>query len=76
MACVQILIPLLYKFDTVLYQFFETGTSDRTLTGLDQLLRNLGFTPYPFHFSFKAPLNSRTKERIKAKLQMILPVIY
>ena len=28
----------LYKFDTVLYQFLKTGTSDRTLMGLDQLL--------------------------------------
>ena len=27
-----------YKFDTVLHQFLETGTSDRTLMGLDQLL--------------------------------------
>ena len=25
----------LYKFDKVLYQFFETGTSERTLMGLD-----------------------------------------
>ena len=31
----------LYKFDTVLYQFLKTGTSNRTLMGLDQLLRYL-----------------------------------
>ena len=36
-----------FKFDTVLYQFLETGTSDRTLMGLDQLLKCLGFSLYP-----------------------------
>ena len=28
-----------YNFDTVLYQFLETGTSDRTLMGRDQVLK-------------------------------------
>ena len=36
-----------HKFYTVLYQFLETGKSDRTLMGLDQLT--------PFHFSFTVP---------------------
>ncbi len=39
-----------YKFDTVLYKFLETGTSDRTLLGLNQLLKY-------FHFSFRVSLN-------------------
>ena len=39
---------LSYKFHTVLYQFLETGTSDRTLMGLDQLLKCLGFLYSPF----------------------------
>ena len=38
-------------------QFLETGTSDRTLMGLDQHLRCLGFMAYtPFHFSFTVTL--------------------
>ena len=43
-------IPILYKFDTVLYQFLETGTSDRTIVGLDELLWYLGFSLYPLSF--------------------------
>jgi len=38
---------IFFKFDTVLHQFLETGTSDRTLMGLDQLLKCLGFSLYP-----------------------------
>ena len=33
--------------DTVLVQFLETETSDRTLIGLDQLQKCLGFSLYP-----------------------------
>ena len=36
------------KFDTVLYQFLETGTSDITFMGLDQELKWLAFSLYPF----------------------------
>ena len=48
-----------YNFDTVLYRFFETGTSDRTLMGLNQLLR-IAYTP--FHFSFTVPLKSLSNQ--------------
>jgi len=41
-----------YDFDTVLCQFFETGTSHRCLTGIVQLLRFSVFSLYPFYFSF------------------------
>ena len=41
-----------YKFDTVLYQFFETGTSDRTLIGLQKCL---GFSLYPLSFFHYTP---------------------
>ena len=41
---------------TVLYQFLETGTSDKSLIGLNQLLKFSGFSRYPFHFSFSVPL--------------------
>ena len=44
-----------YKLDTVLYQFLEKGTSDRTLIGFDQLLKSLGFRLYPLSFFFNSP---------------------
>ena len=47
-----------YNFDTVLYQFLETDTSDRTLMGRDKLLSCLGFSLYPRHFSFTVPFSS------------------
>ena len=54
----------LYKFDTVLYQFLETGTSNKCLIGIVQLLRFSGFRLYPFHFSFTVSLM-----RLKKSLQ-------
>ena len=44
-----------YNFDTVLYQFLKTETSDRWLFGIVQLLRFSGFSLYPL-FSFTVPL--------------------
>ena len=35
------------KLVYVLYLFLETGTSDRTSKGLDQVLKCLGFSLYP-----------------------------
>ena len=35
---------------THLYKFLETGTSDITLMGLDQLLKCSGFSIYQGHF--------------------------
>ena len=43
-------------FISILYQFLETGTSDRTLICLNQLLRFSGFSLYPFSFSFTVTL--------------------
>ena len=40
----------MYNFDTVLYQFFETGTSDRCLICKVQRLRFSGFILYPLSF--------------------------
>ena len=49
-----------YKFDTVLYQFLEIGTSDRTFMVRDQQLKRLAFSLFPpFHFSFPVPLKDR-----------------
>jgi len=44
-----------YNFDTVLYQFLETGTSDRTLICLNQLLRFSDFSLYPLSFFLYSP---------------------
>ena len=46
-----------YKFDRVLYQFLETGTSDIYLIGIVKCLRFSSFTLYTFHFSFTVPLS-------------------
>ena len=48
-----------YNFDKVLYHFLETGTSDKTLICLNQLLKFSGSSLYTqLHFSFTVPLNS------------------
>ena len=39
-----------YNFDTVLYEFLETGTSDRCLIYMGQLLRFTGFSLNPLSF--------------------------
>ena len=39
-----------YNFDTVLYPFLETGTSDRCLIGIIQRLRFSGFSQYYLSF--------------------------
>ena len=39
-----------YNFDTVLYQFLETGISDKCLICLNQLLKISGFSHYPLSF--------------------------
>ena len=44
-----------YYFDTVLCQFLETGTSDKCLLGIVQLLRFLGFSLYPLLFFLYSP---------------------
>ena len=46
-----------YIFDTVLYQFLETETSDTTFTimGRDQELTRLAFSLYPLSFFLYSP---------------------
>ena len=63
-----------YKFDTVLYKFLQTGTSDKCLIGIVQLLRFSGFSLYPLSFflyspvkHFKNPFNFFNKN-LKIKL--------
>ena len=56
-----------YKFDTVLYQFLETGTLDRTLMGLDQLLKCLGFGLYPLSFFLYSPFKEDDRILILTK---------
>ena len=50
-----------YSFDSVLYQFIETWTSERTLTGLNQLLKCSGFNLYPLSFFLYSPFNLTQK---------------
>ena len=44
-----------YKFDTVLYQFFEIGTSDITFMSRDQELNWLAFNLYALSFFLYSP---------------------
>jgi len=44
-----------YNFDTVLYQFLETGSSDWTNIDQDQRLKFLGFILYPLSFKLSSP---------------------
>ena len=46
-----------YNFDTVLYQFLETGTSDIRLMCIVQNLRFSGFILYPLSFFLYSPFN-------------------
>ena len=46
-----------YNFDTVLYQFLETGTSDRCLICIVQNLKFSGFNLYPLSFFLYSPFN-------------------
>ena len=47
----------MYNFNTVLYQFLETGTSDKTFMGDDQELKWLAFSLYPLSFFLYIPFN-------------------
>ena len=49
------LVAYLLNIISVLYQFLEIGTSDRTLIGIDQRLKCCGFSLYP---PFIFPLQS------------------
>ena len=50
-----------YKFDTVLYQFLETGTSDITFMGCDQELKWSAFSLYPLPFFLYSPFKQRER---------------
>ena len=47
-----------YNVDTVLYQFLETGTSDNTQIGHDQLPKCLGFNLHHHSFYLNSPVIS------------------
>ena len=48
-------IWIFYKFDTVLYQFLETRTSDIIFLGRNQELMWLAFSLYPLSFFLYSP---------------------
>ena len=50
-----------FNFDTVLYQFLETETSDRCLICIVQHLRFSGLFLYPLSFSFTVPIRSHCR---------------
>ena len=52
---VQTIYTIWYNFDRVLYQFLETGTSDRRLIGIVQLMRFSGFSLYSLSFFLYSP---------------------
>ena len=52
---VQTIYTIWYNFDTVLYQFLETRTSDRCLICIVQRLRFSGFSLYPLSFFLYSP---------------------
>ena len=60
-GCVFADLGFLYKIlyihfcFTVLYKFLKTGTSDRTLVGLCQLVKCLGFSLDPLSFFLYSP---------------------
>jgi len=54
-----------FNFDTALCQDLETGTSDRCLMGIVQLLRFLGFSLYLLSFSLYSPFKTAQKTDIK-----------
>ena len=55
---IQLLYKIAYKFDTVLYQFLETGTSDRCLKCIVQNLRFSSFILYPLSIFLYSPFNT------------------
>ena len=55
---VQSIYTIWYNFDTVLYQFLETGTSDRCLICIVQNLRFSGFILYPLSFFLYSPFKN------------------
>ena len=67
----------MYNFSTVLYQFLETGTSDKTFMGRDQELKWLAFGLYPLSFFLYSPFNLyksknwTTREKLKRRWEII-----
>ena len=51
----------MYNFNTVLYQFLETGKSDITFMGRDQELKWLAFNLYPLSFFLYSPFKQENQ---------------
>ena len=63
-------------FDTVLYQFLETGTSDRRLIGIFQNLRFSGFSLYPLSFFLYSPFNDGNCRTVPASIVGSILCVY
>ena len=60
---IELIILFLRRYHLIsTRQFLETGTSDRTLIGLNQLLNASGFSCTPFNFSFTVPLKALSNQ--------------
>ena len=57
-------------------QFLETGTSDRCIIGIVQLLRFLGFSLYPFLFFLNSPFKIIEKSKLRRKYPLKQWAVY
>ena len=48
---------------TQFYINFETGTSDRTFKGLDQILKSSGFSLYTLSFFLYSPFKNKNRKK-------------
>ena len=63
-----------YKFDIVLYQFLETGTSDRSLICIIQRLRFSGYILYPLSFFLYIPF--KLEKLLKKRIVNLITLIF
>ena len=63
----------MYKFDTVLFQFLETWTSEITLMGHDQELKWLAFSLYPLSFFLYRMNDDKAIHSKSQEIQLINP---
>ena len=72
---VQTIYTIWYNFDTVLYQFLKTWTTDRCLICIVQNLRFSGFSLYPLLFFLYSPFKS-VSSRYKSYNALTYDLLY
>ena len=63
-----------YTFDTVLYQYLKTGTSDRCLICIVQRLRFSGFILFPISFFLYSPFKPSWLSDSRSKYKNVVDV--